>query len=83
MLIELIARAIAVNKSGPRTYLGKAPRAPYPQPRRQQPQACTKAIDCKGRLPQICMICSDGVIRCAHWTFGSAMCAIEMCPGGK
>jgi len=46
------------------------------------PQACMKASDCKGVLPKICMVCSDGISRCAHWTCASAKCAIETCPGG-
>jgi hypothetical protein len=42
-----------------------------------------KASQCRGPLPQLCMVCSDGVSRCAHWTCYGGMCAAETCPGGK
>src|SRR5207244_8606889 len=42
--------------------------------------ACTTASDCQALLlPRICMVCDDGLERCAHWMCGEGRCAMRMC----
>ena len=43
-------------------------------------QACKAASDCKGVLPQSCLVCKDGSDGCAHWACVADKCAIEYCP---
>jgi len=42
-------------------------------------QKCTKAAECTGALPRICMVCRHGGDGCAHWACVKHSCAIEMC----
>ena len=43
-------------------------------------KTCTSAKQCKGPLPMICMVCSDGASRCAHWVCAQSACVVETCP---
>jgi hypothetical protein len=40
---------------------------------------CKKAADCKGPLPQYCLVCSDGTAACAHWACVNHQCEIATC----
>ena len=44
------------------------------------PPACMTALDCKGALPQICLVCVDGSTGCAHWTCSVGTCEVAYCP---
>ncbi len=42
---------------------------------------CTSAADCKGVLPGICQVCSDGQSVCAHFVCVAGTCQTEiLCP---
>ena len=41
---------------------------------------CSTAGDCKGILPQICQVCSDGKMQCAHFVCNSGRCETQVCP---
>jgi hypothetical protein len=41
--------------------------------------ACTTASDCQDLLPRVCMMCDDGLGRCARWVCEEGTCAIRMC----
>ncbi len=41
---------------------------------------CATAADCKGALPALCRLCSDGSAGCAHFTCVGGQCAIAYCP---
>jgi hypothetical protein len=35
---------------------------------------------CKGPLPALCQVCSDGTTACAHWVVEHGVCTVEICP---
>src|SRR5579871_2620685 len=41
--------------------------------------ACKTAADCKGMLPHICKVCSDGKEACAHFVCTQGQCKTEVC----
>ncbi len=41
---------------------------------------CTSAADCKGVLPGICQVCSDGQSACAHFVCAAGTCEMQICP---
>jgi hypothetical protein len=41
---------------------------------------CVTAADCRGPLPQLCRVCSDGSTACARWTCVSGQCEVATCP---
>ncbi len=41
--------------------------------------ACTTASDCHDLLPKVCMMCDDGLGKCARWVCEEATCTIRMC----
>ena len=45
----------------------------------QDAAKCTKAAECTGPLPQICMVCRGGHQECAHWACVKHSCAVEIC----
>lgn len=41
----------------------------------------TESCDCNGMaLPDICMVCSDGMAACAHFVCNAGMCQVQLCP---
>lgn len=40
---------------------------------------CALATDCKGALPALCQVCSNGSSGCAHFTCNAGVCAIAYC----
>ncbi|MCL2449820.1 MAG: hypothetical protein FWD17_12805 [Polyangiaceae bacterium] len=40
---------------------------------------CTTASDCRGPLPQFCLVCSDGIAACAHWACVAGQCEVATC----
>lgn len=45
-------------------------------------QSCRTAAECRGFLPHICEVCSNGESACAHWACVSHKCTMEICPRG-
>ena len=45
----------------------------------QDAAKCTKAAECTGPLPQICMVCRHGHDECAHWACVKHSCKVEIC----
>jgi hypothetical protein len=43
-------------------------------------ETTTEAKRCKGALPMLCELCSDGSSACAHWTVVHGKCEVETCP---
>jgi hypothetical protein len=41
---------------------------------------CASDSDCKGPLPSLCKVCSDGTTQCAHWSCQSGQCQTMVCP---
>lgn len=42
---------------------------------------CTSAADCKGVLPGICQVCTDGQTACAHFACVAGRCETQiLCP---
>jgi hypothetical protein len=47
--------------------------------RAQDAAKCTKAAECTGPLPQICLVCRHGVTECAHWACVKHTCKMQIC----
>jgi hypothetical protein len=47
--------------------------------RAQDAAKCTKASECTGLLPQICLVCRKGHEECAHWACVKHTCKMEIC----
>jgi hypothetical protein len=41
---------------------------------------CSADKDCRGILPHICRVCSDGKTACAHFVCKAGQCLTEICP---
>ena len=40
----------------------------------------TGTCDCSGMaLPDVCMVCSNGMSECAHFVCASSVCEVELC----